>query len=341
MLLIALILAASEGALAQAIIDAVKKEDIDAVRAILKTQPDEVNHPDSEGLTPLHHAVRTTQIGMTRYLLDHDANPKAVANNGMTPLHFVAHSEIARLLTRYTIPLDDQDKTGSAPLHYIAERGRPGLAEVLYEKFAKLELRDHEGMTPLLRAARSGSAVMVGWFIERGADLGAKDNTGHTALHWAAANTPQAVQQLVEKGFDPNKRDNLARTALHYARNDSVVRLLVAHNANVNAPDTNGATPLHTTASAGLASAVAGLANAGANINATDKAGRTPLHYAIAAGFEATCRELLRLNADSSLKAGDGVSAAELGRASKNSAIKKLFPATTPPKGGKKKGKKK
>ena len=82
MLLIALLVAASEGALAQPIIDAVKKEDIDAVRAILKRQPDEVNHADPQGFTPLHHAVRTTQIGMTRYLLDHDANPKAVANSG-------------------------------------------------------------------------------------------------------------------------------------------------------------------------------------------------------------------------------------------------------------------
>lgn len=341
MLLIALLVAASEVTFAQPIIDAVQKEDIDAIRAILKRQPDEVNHADPQGFTPLHHAVRTTQIGMTRYLLDHDANPKAVANNGMEPLHLVSHSEIARLLTRYNIPLDDQDNTGSAPLHYIAERGRPGLGEVLYEKFAKLELRDREGMTPLLRGARAGSGEMVGWLIERGADLGAKDNAGRNALHWAAANTPQVVQRLLEKGFDPSERDNLARTALHYARNDSVVRLLVARNANANAPDTNGATPLHTTASAGLTSAVTGLANAGANLNAPDKAGRTPLHYAITAGFEATCRELLRLKADPLIKANDGVSAAELGRASKNSAIKKLFPAAAQPKGGAKKGKKK
>lgn len=330
-----------EGTLAQPIIDAVKKEDIDAVRDILKNQPDEINHRDAEGFTPLHHSVRTTQIGMSRYLLDHDADPKAVANNGMTPLHFVSHSEIARLLTRYNIPLDVQDKTGSTPLHYIAERGRPGLGEVLYERLAKLDIRDQNGMTPLLRAARSGSAAMVGWFIERGADLGAKDNAGRTALHWAAANTPQAVQQLVDKGFSPNERDDSARTALHYARNDSVVQLLIAHKAILTVADTNGATPLHTTASAGLTSAVTGLANAGTPINGTDKAGRTALHYAVAAEFEETCRELLRLKADASIKANDGYSATDIGRMSKNPAIKKLFPAAASTKGIKKKGKKK
>ena len=338
-----LLIAASASGLSQPIFDAVKKEDIDIVRNILKNQPQEVNHRDAEGFTPLHHAVRTTQIGMTRYLLDHDADPKAVANNGMTPLHFVAHSEIARLLTRYNVPLDAQDATGSTPLHYIVERGRPGLADILYEKFAKLEIRDKNGMTPLLRGARSGSAAMVAWCIERGANLGAKDNAGRTALHWAAANTPQVVERLLEKGFDPNQRDDSARTALHYARTDSVVQLLIAHKATVNIADNNGATPLHTTASAGLTSAVTGLINAGADANATDKSGRTPLHYAVAAGFEGTCREFLRLKADPTIKANDGVSAAELGRASKNPAIKKLFPASTPQKGGKKgkKGKKK
>lgn len=343
-LLIAMVMTSPQEAFPQPIMDAVKKEDVDAVRDILKRQPDEVNHRDAEGFTPLHHAVRSMQIGMTRYLLDHDANPSAVANNGMTPLHLVSHSEIARLLTRYDIPLNAQDTAGATPLHYIAERGRPGLAEVLYEKLAKLEIRDHNGMTPLLRAARSGTAAMVGWFIERGANLGAKDNAGRTALHWAAANTPQAAQQVADKGFNPNERDNLGRTALHYARNDSVVQILVAHNATVNVADLNGATPLHTAASAGLTTAVTGLAKAGATINAADAAGRTPLHYAVATGFEAVCRELLRLKADPSIKANDGLSAADLAQGSKNSAIKKLFPAASKgssSKGSKGKGKKK
>ena len=57
----------------------------------------------------------------------------------------------------------------------------------------------------------------------------------------------KAVATLLELGANPNWKDKDGLTALHYAvliENEEIIELLLEHNADVNAQDNEGETPL-------------------------------------------------------------------------------------------------
>src|SRR5690349_15009508 len=72
------------------------------------------------------------------------------------------------------------------------------------------------GMLPLCRQAHQGNAAMVTWLLENGADPSLQDATGDSALHIAA---------------------NRGKV--------NVIPILVAGNADIEATDSRGNTPLH------------------------------------------------------------------------------------------------
>ena len=77
---------------------------------------------------------------------------------------------------------------------------------------------------------------------------------------------------------------NLVCTPLHRAHrvesgDSKAAECLIAHGANVNAPASNGGTPLHFAAEAVDAKAAEFLIARGANVNAHDEEGWTPLHF--------------------------------------------------------------
>ena len=80
-------------------------------------------------------------------------------------------------------------------------------------------------------------------------------------------------------------RDKDGSTPLHCAAwkgHDTVVALLLAAGAEVNARNTNehwGTTPLHAAAHANQASIASLLIQHGADVSATDLVGKTPLHH--------------------------------------------------------------
>jgi len=78
------------------LVSAVKKGDEATVRALLakeaprKGAPYEVNAPGPEGMTPLHWAARTDQIGILKLLLVAGAQVNAADRYGITPLALAA-----------------------------------------------------------------------------------------------------------------------------------------------------------------------------------------------------------------------------------------------------------
>jgi hypothetical protein len=119
---------------------------------------------------------------------------------------------------------------------------------------------------------------------------------GDTALHLAAAGyRVEIVRLLLAAGADPNAAANHRHsTPLHYAADGcpgspawdegaqlKTIRCLLDHGAALDAPDKNGATPLHRAVRTRCAAAVRCLLEAGADPKLRNRPGSTPFHLAV------------------------------------------------------------
>ena len=155
---------------------------------------------------------------------------------------------------------------------------------------------------------------MVKLLLDRGAPLAAANNVGFTALHEAAdRGHAELVEFLLNQGMKTDTRCDLGGTPLHNTANGcftnetryvAVVKVLLAHGADVNARRHGNQTPLHRAAEWGRPQILRALLAAGADPNARDDDGKTPLDLAnvsddrrlrpgVAAGRQ-ECAELLR-----------------------------------------------
>ncbi|KAK9700484.1 Ion transport protein [Popillia japonica] len=145
---------------------------------------------------------------------------------------------------------------------------------------AKTRERD---LTALHLAAEGGYVECIEVLLEKGADTNAKNHRGQTPLHLAArAQAFDCVELLLGKGADPTIADYDRRTALHAAvgkaaRSYDIIEALIRWGADVNAKDQYGYTPLHIAALNELSQCVEVLIFHGADVTAKSKFGMTAL----------------------------------------------------------------
>lgn len=136
-------------------------------------------------------------------------------------------------------------------------------------------------------------------FVEEdGVSLSEPDGNGYYALQWASLNNfPDLVQYIVEHGGDANAADNARQTALHWAAvrgSVTVADILLQNGARVEASDLNGYRAVHVAAQYGQTTFLNHIiAKYNADFDAPDNDGRSPLHWAAYKGFTDTIRLLL------------------------------------------------
>ncbi|KAI6241576.1 Protein kinase domain-containing protein [Aphelenchoides fujianensis] len=102
---------------------------------------------------------------------------------------------------------------------------------------------------------------------------------------------------LDDSEHDLNIGDDHAFSLLHWASKEghlSIVELLLARGARVNATNMGDDTSLHLAASHGHRPIVVKLINRKADVNASNEHGMTPLHYACFWGYEQIAEDLIR-----------------------------------------------
>jgi cytohesin len=185
------------------------------------------------------------------------------------------------------------------------------LADLMLDRGADIEARDHRRNTPLLRAAWQGNQRMVRFLLDRGADPLVCDEIGQSALHFAAQNSDADVLLLLlPHGLDVNQReakygyaplhvvDSAGRVGASPIQCRRAVRLLLRHGADIEAPDDGGDTPLCAAADLDRPVVVEELIRAGASVNARGVCDRTPLHFAALSGRSSNVKRLIAAGAN-------------------------------------------
>ena len=274
-----------------------------------------INSRDDEGATPLHYAARAGSRSNVAALLEaekrhRDKTPSgeipilernAVDNNGQTALHYAASAgagRAAEILVRYGANINAPDNEGKTQLHHYAI----GFMENINKDFrecvplARIECQSqniHNGkgfdmvLRDMVRDRMSSNFKLLGGVNHE--HLNARDHKGKTPFHYFAE-TKFLDEDTLARTMDSYKADFkrdywgvIPRPSLPRIKEslnimlDQAIESLVRAGADINAPDNEGKTPLHSALDSGAFGAIESLVRAGADINALDREGRTAL----------------------------------------------------------------
>jgi len=209
----------------------------------------------SNGESLLHVAIDNQDYHTAEILLENGADPNAVTEYGITPLHYAVQKDgsydTIKKLILYGANVNSKNKYGTTPLHIAVKYGTVRRAKLL---------------------------------VGNGADVNAFDSQRHTPLHLAANDRLSMIRYLISQKADVNAQCIAGCTPLHHAvkhQELGIVGLLVAEGANINIVDLGLQTPLSLAMQMDLPGMWHLLAQQGADFAHRDNVNSgTPLQYA-------------------------------------------------------------
>merc|ERR1719189_355735 len=128
--------------------------------------------------------------------------------------------------------LEETNKAGLSALLLAVHTHQPEVVEMLLDRGANPDSRDHDGESVVHAAVRAESAQMLQILLKAGADPNLPSHLGKFPLHLAVEqNLLSLVRLMVDQGVDVEAREQAAgRTALHLAVDrqlEEMVRYLV------------------------------------------------------------------------------------------------------------------
>lgn len=181
-----------------ALVQAAGVGDLETVKRLIEDGADP-NSVDEHGMGPLlnfHPEV-------TRYLLEHGANPDIQRNENISPVivGVCGNFECMRLMAEAGANVNRaSEHNGETALHGVAGSCDAGVVRVLLDHGANPNARTKAGMktyglwrdarvrgeTPLHRAAAWGSPEVIQLLLDAGADPTIRDANKDTPLSWAS-----------------------------------------------------------------------------------------------------------------------------------------------------------
>src|SRR4051794_12063623 len=137
-----------------------------------------VGIPAAPGDTRVADAAMKNDLEAVRSLLKESADANSSQGDGMTALHWAAtngNAEMAQLLLYAGATLKATTRIGSlTPLYFAAQYGNAKVVDVLLKAGAEPKTASIAGVTPLMMAASSGDPDTIKALLEYGVDVDAK-----------------------------------------------------------------------------------------------------------------------------------------------------------------------
>lgn len=236
-----------------------------------------VNLIDSDGITPLSHAIAGvaggySDIDIVELLIEEDAivNSGSIYFDEITPLmqvtHYInykKHGSFEKL--KYFIKIAIKETTDVIPL--------------LKEVIPDINYNEHRRFEELKEIVK----ILIE--AEAGVDI-KSTKYGKTAL--IMASNPDIAQLLIDAGADINATDHDVQTALMMAANPDIAQFLINAGADINATDKDGNTALIlnagknklTTSDSNISEIFKLLIDNGADLNLKNAKGRDAMFFA-------------------------------------------------------------
>jgi len=179
----------------------------------------DINIKTSSGSTPLHEAARTGNIHLMMFLLEMGADPNAVDAKGNAPLHVGipanVHKEAIYLLLGMRANPNLRDEHGDTPLHIAIILNRPvDLIQTLLNGGSDVFIRNIQGKTPLYIAVEEKRKEIIPLLLAYGSEIFAAENTGITPFALSVRDGEEIFEMLVTEET-VNQRDSAGNTILH------------------------------------------------------------------------------------------------------------------------------
>jgi len=142
---------------------------LDKVEDIVRQWPGDINEISRDGFTPLQLACYFGRETTALWLIEHDADVEAVAQN----------------------------EQRIRPIHAAASNGNLVVLRALLQRGANVNARQQHDFTPLHTAADRGDGEMARLFLAHGADVQARDASGRTAAQLAQERGHDALAALL------------------------------------------------------------------------------------------------------------------------------------------------
>ncbi len=179
--------------------------------------------PSPRQIGALFGAAREGQLASVTEALEAGVPVDARDTQGNTPLmHAVAHGReaVARVLLERGARIDVADRGGLTPAMLAVIHGRSDLLQTLLERGADANARSGTGWTPLTFAAWKGDPDLVRLLLDHGARTDVVDRQGWTPLHYAE------WKAEVSRTAATGQRDARQASAAPATRDAEVVPLL-------------------------------------------------------------------------------------------------------------------
>ena len=242
---------------------ACEKKNLEIVQYLIEKGKVNKEPRDKENRTPLHIAcLYGGSFEIVKYLITQDVDVEAQDCNGQTPLHIASESD--KNITQYLIEVahanvNERDKEGATPFLYICQWMYTDLFPLFINNGFDSQVRDNNGRNAIHYSVKNKKVTneCLDFLINHcHLSINDVDKNGQNPILFACSKDRKKsiythnFKILLEYGADITIKDNFNKTALHYAFKHHKLEvfkiLLEIHNFDLQTPDNEGNTFLHT-----------------------------------------------------------------------------------------------